>query len=288
MIQATPQRSTAERAKDDDCRPGVAIGSRLRLYLDCEYDISACESLPDVLAVIEQDAALKYYPERKALWLLNELKTRGLNLGWLDGFKSGLSRKLKRDYPCEASDYHTWLMPYSHVVTDEQFLQALTGGLTVLECHNRLLNAECLLYKPYSEDAWQQGWLDAVDAITWLTTPENSDELGIADLLEIADDKRQELRRRCYSTALATGSPELDEIQYSSNGGRCDCLDAGMMFVLDEDNEWSEIADILRKTTDRQELRELVVRQQAIHTNQMLRSIWTPFGYVRHDQIGSI
>ena len=56
--------------------------------------------------------------------------------------------------------------------------------------------------------------------------------------------------------------PELDEIVYSNTLGRCDCLTSGMLFLQDEHNDYSEIASVLRSTTDRQELRELAARQR--------------------------
>jgi hypothetical protein len=186
------------------------------------------------------------------------------------------------------ADYYVWLMPYNRVVSDEQFTQALAGGLSVHECHDRLLDAECRLFETHNHAAWERGWIDAVDKIAWLTSPANAEELGIADLLELADDRRQELRRGCYSASLITGVPELDEIVYSNTLGRCDCCEAGMMFVADQHNDWDEIASVLKSTTDRKELRELAARQEAIETNQILRSIWTPFGYVRPDQMRSI
>ena len=190
--------------------------------------------------------------------------------------------------------YEIWLGPYlgTRAVTDEQLTLALASGLTIDECHDRLLDAECLLFETYDDVSWAQGWQDAVIAIEWLDSDENrrdeETELFYGDLRELADDRRQELRRGCYSASLTTGVPELDEIVYSNTLGRCNGLSAGMWFVRDESNDWAEIASVLRSTTDRQELRELAARQQAIETSQVRHPIWTPYGYVRHDQIGSI
>ena len=190
--------------------------------------------------------------------------------------------------------YEIWLGPYlgTRAVDDEQLTLALASGLTIDECHDRLLDAECLLFETYDDVSWAQGWQDAVIAIEWLDSDGNrrdeETELFYGDLRELADDRRQELRRGCYSASLITGVPELDEIVYSNTLGRCDCLTAGMLFLQDEHNDYSEIASVLRSTTDRQELRELAARQQAIETSHVLHPIWTPYGYVRHDQIGGI
>ena len=159
------------------------------------------------------------------------------------------------------ADYYVWLMPYNRVVSDDQFTQALASGLSVHECHDRLLDAECLLFESHNHAAWERGWFDAVDAITWLTSPANSEELGIADLLEMADDRRQELRRGCYASSLTTGTPEVDVVIYSDTIGKCDCCKAGMLFVRDEGNDWPEIAGILRSKTDRKELREIAAQR---------------------------
>ena len=191
-------------------------------------------------------------------------------------------------------DYEIWLGPYlgTRAVDDEQLTLALASGLTIDECHDRLLDAECLLFETSDDVSWAQGWQDAVIAIEWLDSDGNrrdeETELFYGDLRELADDRRQELRRGCYSASLITGVPELDEIVYSNTLGRCDCLTAGMLFLQDEHNDYSEIASVLRSTTDRQELRELAARQQAIETSHVLHPIWTPYGYVRHDQIGGI
>ena len=156
------------------------------------------------------------------------------------------------------------LGPYlgTRAVDDDQIQQALVSGLSVHECHDRLLDAECLLFESFDHAAWAQGWQTACSAIAWLTGPANSEELGIADLLEMAEDKRQELRRGCYATSLTTGLPELDEIVYSNTLGRCDCCEAGMMFVADQHNDWAQIASVLKSTTDTKELRELATRQR--------------------------
>jgi len=61
-----------------------------------------------------------------------------------------------------------------------------------------------------------------------------------------------------------------------------------MWFMADENNDYVEIASILRSTNDRKELREIAARQQAVDAAQTLRPIWTPFGYIRHDQLRSI
>ena len=190
----------------------------------------------------------------------------------------------------EFEHHEICLGPYlgTRAVDDDQIQQALVSGLSVRECHDRLLNAECLLFESFDHAAWAQGWQTACIAIEWLATPANTEDIGIADLLEMADDRRQELRRRCYAAALTTGTPELDEIVYSNTLGRVGCYEAGMMFVVDEHNNWAKIASVLKSTIDRKELRELEARQEAIKTNQILQSIWTPFGYIRPDQMRSI
>lgn len=166
------------------------------------------------------------------------------------------------------ADYYVWLGPYlrTRAVSDDQFTLALASGLTIDECHDRLLDAECLLSETYDDVSWAQGWQDAVIAIEWLDSDENrrdeDTELFYGDLRELADDRRQELRRGCYSASLITGTPELDEIVYSNTLGRCNCLSAGMWFVRDEHNDYCEIASVLRSTTDTKELRELAARQR--------------------------
>jgi len=156
------------------------------------------------------------------------------------------------------------LGPYlgTRAVTQEQVTQALASGLSVDECHDRLLDAECLLMTSHNAAAWQRGWTEAVEAITWLSTPENSDEIGLADLLEFAEDRHQELRRECYDTALTTGTPALDEITYSNTIGRVECCTAGMWFVVDEGNDWCEIASVLKSTTDLKELKSKADRKR--------------------------
>ena len=153
--------------------------------------------------------------------------------------------------------FQIWLGPYigTRAITTEQATQTIASGVSLETCHDRLLDAECLLMTTHDPKAWQRGWLDGVNAITWLATPENSDELGIADLLEIAEDRHQELRRECYATALTTGTPALDEITYSNTIGRVECCTAGMLFVVDEGNDWREIASVLKSTTDLKELK---------------------------------
>ncbi len=190
----------------------------------------------------------------------------------------------------ESEHHKICLGPYlgTRAVDDDQIQQALASGLSVHECHDRLLNAECLLFESFDYAAWAQGWQTARSAIEWLATPANSEELGIADLLEMADDRRQELRRGCYASSLTTGTPEVDVVIYSETIGKCDCCKAGMLFVVDEHNNWAKIASMLKSTIDRKELRELEARQEAIKTNQMLQSIWTPFGYIRPDQMRGI
>jgi hypothetical protein len=196
--------------------------------------------------------------------------------------------------PEHDADYYVWLGPYLRTgdVTDEQLTLALASGLSVRECHHRLLDAECLLFEAYDYVSCAQGWQDAVIAIEWLDSDENrrdeETELFYGHLRELADDRRQGLRQACFATALITGTPEVDAIAYSNTLGRVDCLAAGMLFARNEGNDYSEIASVLRSTFDMKELRELAARQQAIEISQMLYPIWTPYGYVRHDQIGSI
>ncbi len=192
----------------------------------------------------------------------------------------------------DVEHYEVWLGPYvgNRAVTDDQLQQAFTSGLTVTECHSRLLDAECTLTTAYDHQAWQQGWSEAVEAIRGLDSDENrrdeDTELFYCDLREFAYDIYQELRRGCYSSSITTGAPVLDVPLYSTACGRCSCLDAGIIFPDETDN--SELAEILGSTTDLKELREIAAQQKAVITAQMLNPIWTPYGYIRHDQIGGI
>jgi hypothetical protein len=194
----------------------------------------------------------------------------------------------------EFEHHEICLGPYlgTRAVDDDQIQQALVSGLSVRECRDRLLDAEIMLHEAHDARAWERGWLDAVDKIAWLDSDENrrdeDTELFYGDLLELAEDSHKDLRRGCYASALASGSPALDVVAFLNTLGRVDCLAAGMLFARNEGNDYSEIASVLRSTFDMKELRELAARQQAIEISQMLYPIWTPYGYVRHDQIGSI
>lgn len=167
--------------------------------------------------------------------------------------------------------FEIWLGPYigTRAITTEQATQTIASGVSLEECHDRLLDAECLLMTTHNPKAWQRGWMDAVNAITWLDTPENSNELGLSDLLEFAEDRHQELRRECYATALTTGTLALDEITFSNTIGRVDCCTAGMWFVTADENDWREIASVLRSTTDR---RELLQKAERIREEDYLSS----------------
>jgi hypothetical protein len=158
--------------------------------------------------------------------------------------------------------YYTWLMPYSRVVTDDQITQALASGLSVRECHDRLLDAEVLLFETYDHSAMEQGWKAACDAIAGLSTSANVDKMGLVGLQELADEKRRVLLRGCYASSLTTGTPELDVVIYSDTIGQGDCCKAGMLFVVNEGNDWAEIANVLRSTTDLKELREQAAKQR--------------------------
>lgn len=164
------------------------------------------------------------------------------------------------------ADYYTWLMPYNRVITDSQISLALASGLTVKDCHSRLLDAECTLLTTYDHPSWQQGWQDAVTAVRWLDSHENQaqgdDQLFYGDLRGLAEELERGLRHECYAAALTTGEPSLDTVTYSNTLGRCDCLTAGLMFVADEDNDYSEVASILAGTTDLRELRRLAAEHR--------------------------
>ena len=163
----------------------------------------------------------------------------------------------------ESEHHEICLGPYlgTRAVDDDQIQQALVSGLSVRECHDRLLSAECRLFELFDHAAWAQGWQTACSDIEWLATPANTEDIGIADLLEMAEDRRQELRCGCYASYLTTGTPEVDVVIYSETIGKCDCCKAGMLFVRDEGNDWPEIAGILRSKTDRKELREIAAQR---------------------------
>jgi hypothetical protein len=158
----------------------------------------------------------------------------------------------------------TMLGPYlgTRVVSHDQITQALASGLSVRECHDRLQDAEVLLFETYDHSAREQGWKAACDAIAGLSTSANVDELGLVGLQELADEKRRGFRRGCYASSLTTGTPELDVVIYSDIIGQGDCCKVGRLFVVNEGNDWAEIASVLRSTTDLKEWREQATKQR--------------------------
>lgn len=188
------------------------------------------------------------------------------------------------------SDLSHPLAPYlgTRAVNADQISQALASGLTVEEIHDRLLDAEIELATAYDPDAYQRGWLTACDAIVWLGTPDNEDDINFADLKELADDRYQSARRSCYAAALTNGSPALNVDTYSDTLGRVDCCECGLWFVCDSSNNWTELAGIMRSTSDRRELRAMAGREQARIAVQAMRPIWTPYGNLTADQLEKI
>ncbi len=169
--------------------------------------------------------------------------------------------------------------PYvgTRAVTKDQITQALARGLTVDEIHHRFLDAECLLMTAHDPLGWDCGWLAICDGLEWCDTPANVDESGLTEGLKASKARYQSIRQSCYAAALSTGTPDLDVVAYSDACGRVDCCECGMWFMHDRDNDWTEMAGILRKTRDRRELWELAMRLQAIAIAQQLMPIWTPF-----------
>lgn len=220
-----------------------------------------------------------------------------------------------REYPCEFWAYSLHLRPYvaTRAITDDQIREAIAAGITTDEIRNRLVSAECAIYDSFVATSWESGWHSAVDSIATIgrdddDTGFDDDDTGFGGLLEAAENRRQTLRQACY-TGFLNGSvttwptqvlwrcetelqgPEwTGQAAYSFCCGEADCLTDAMLFVGDryEENDWLEIASVLKSTTDRTELRELAARQRAIDAAQTLHGIWTPYGYVRHDQIGGI
>lgn len=166
-------------------------------------------------------------------------------------------------------------------ITVEDIRSAMEAGATDEQIVDRLTEAECRLSFTHNEPAWREGWKSAVRAVRWLTSDANTDEIGLADLLEQVTREKRRQRRHCYQTAVLTGTPELDEVQWSTTAGRCDCCSAGMLMVEDTDNDWEEIAEVLSKTFEGSEVITIAAKrkaQDAFHAFQNTR--WTPFGYI--------
>lgn len=177
------------------------------------------------------------------------------------------------------------LSPYigTRAVTAAQISQALASGLTVEQIRDRLTEAECELAESIVAAEWDRGWSGAVESIVWLTTPANTEPLGINDLLDVADESRIEQRQGCYVSAVTTGTPQVDATAYSLTLGRVSCLEWGVRLVPDDTcyiDDLTDIADILRQTRDHGKLRAIIARQQALDANALLYRTWTPIGTI--------
>lgn len=153
-----------------------------------------------------------------------------------------------------------WLGQYigTRAVTDEQIDQALTDGLTVLEIHDRLLDAECAVMPlAWDADAYTCGWLAAADDIAGLT-----DDATIGDLADCARGDHDELRRRCYAIHLA-GDDWIGLADVSWSAGRADCCDDGCRYIrVDDDITDVDLAMMLRTHTCHEQMRPLITEAE--------------------------
>jgi len=288
MIMATPQIGKQ--------KPGFTLGKNFRFELDGkEYDFSRCNSGAEIVAAVEKDSCVRFaFPDM--LRILEMLAEKSDDKEWIDAFKQGFVTPYEDtfDLPCDRAMYLTWLMPYSRIVSDEQFRAALLSGLDVKEIRDRLLECECSLASAHDPEAWQRGWDNACQIIAWLDGPENpiSDYENwtvLAHLEDIADERVQELRKACYA-AFLDGDEWNDSATLIDWQARSKCITAAWLFVEDDydDTDFVEVAALLKTTDDIDELRAVAGRRKAIEAKQAVSPIWTPFGYMTADEFGRL
>lgn len=156
------------------------------------------------------------------------------------------------------------LAPYigTRAVTREQIAAAVSAGLTIEQIEDRLIDAECELAFAFDHEAWKAGWRQGVNAIRWLESDANTDDIGVADLLADARELQQRQRREHYRQVLTEAPASLDVARYSNTLGRIDCCRSAMQFVDVNTGDWLEIAEIVASSSDRQDLQAIATERR--------------------------
>ena len=159
------------------------------------------------------------------------------------------------DLTCGAAMFYCWLMPYDRFVGIDRMRDALEAGMTVSELHDRLLDAE--IETLWSGTDWNQynaGWKTGVDKIATAHEFESDDEY-LSSLFHRSSERVRQLVRDCYSKHV-DGFPWNDHKNLSDWRGRLDCLTGAM--ELCDDLQIPEIVEILRKTTELRDIKDIV------------------------------